>query len=311
MFDKKLLKQLKKIRKIHNQRVKIEKRIEENLKKVKLTQEETNLLDEATKNFFPNSGRWSSSEFKKDENCILCHLRDDYWLAKEIKDEIELHNSNLNIDLYKVLKYVKKSGNFRFYRNEYELRIVYWQINYMLSPDSKEMINNEVVYDENFISFSQNCDIDFRKAVIDTLLTVGINESVIEEGLIKNANRWLDKMIEQSFINKYDKSSWNSKLLGNNGEIEIPPALPEHKELWMLLRKCQFVEKYEDKIIKYGDIKWIQVLRSLPKKEERAKLYLKVENLNNIRIKEIEEYKQKRHNIESESYKQKTKTKGV
>ena len=160
MFDKNLLKQLKKIRKIHNKRIKIENRIEENLKQVKLTQEETNLLDEATKNFFPKSGRWSSNEFATNENYILHHLNDDYWLAKEIKDEIELHNSNFNIDLYKVLKYVKKSGNFRFYRNEYELRIVYWQINYMLSPNSKEMINNEVVYDEDFISFSQNCDID-------------------------------------------------------------------------------------------------------------------------------------------------------
>ena len=118
-------------------------------------------------------------------------------------------------------------------------------------------------------------------------------------------------MIEQSFINKYDKSSWNSKLLGNNRGIEIPPASTEHKELWMLLRKCQFVEKYEDKIIKYGDIKWIQVLRSLPKKEERAKLYLKVENLNNIRKAEIEEYKQQRQNIEFESYKRKMITKGV
>ena len=114
MFDKNLLKQLKKIRKIHNKRVKIENRIEENLKQVKLTQEETNLLDEATKNFFPKSGRWSSNEIATNENYLLRHLRDDYWLAKEIKDEIELHNSNLNIDLYKVLKYVKKVGIFVF-----------------------------------------------------------------------------------------------------------------------------------------------------------------------------------------------------
>ena len=138
------------------------------------------------------------------------------------------------------------------------------------------------------------------------MLSIGINENAIEEGLIKNSNLWLDRMIEQTFINRYENLLWNIKFSDKKDYIEIPPATPEHKRAWMLLRKCQFVEKYEDKIIKYGNLEWIEVLRSLPKNEERAELQLKVESLNKIRIKEIEENKQRRHNIESESYKKKT-----
>ena len=221
----------------------------------------------------------------KDENCLLCHLRDDYWLSKKLKQE-----KQLKIPYKKILYFVKKSGYFYHERRNYEQRVVRWQINFILDPHSEGWICDEQ-YGGDLMFMSPNCDIGFRKAVKDTLLAVGMDEEAIEEGLEKNTNLWLDKMIEQAFFNEYDNFSWNSNFLGSNYGIEIPRASNEHKIEWIQLRKSEYYYKHCNSIIKYGNKDWLQY-RLSPK--EQLKLELKVKELNFSRLTEIDFYKQQR-----------------
>lgn len=296
MFDKNLLKQLKKIRKIHNKRIKIENRIEENLKQVKLTQEETCILEEITKKFFPNHGSWTSNAYDKSEDSIYCHLRDNYWLAKKIKNNVS------NIEYAKVLKFVSTSDFFKQERHDYEQRIVEWQINFMMK-------NKEGWIAEDFMEWMPDCDINFRKAIIDTLVAIGIDEEAIEEGIEKNANIWRNHYINQAFENEYNNFLWNSNFLGSNKGIEIPKPLDIHKEKWIKLRKYEYYQRHISSVTNYGNSSdLVDMSMTLNKIEE---LKLELESLNNERLKEISFYKQQRENIEFESYKRKMITKGV
>lgn len=82
------------------------------------------ILENTTINFFPKDGRWKSSAYRKSEDSLICHLRDNEWLAKRLQEEQNLEN----IDFNKILTFVKTSEFFKEKRHEYEQKIVKWQI---------------------------------------------------------------------------------------------------------------------------------------------------------------------------------------
>ena len=55
----------------------------------------------------------------------------------------------------------------------------------------------------------------YTEGVVDTLLAIGMDEEVIEEGLEKYADIWRDRFISSAFFNK----PFSSKSLCANGGI--------------------------------------------------------------------------------------------
>ena len=77
------------------------------------TIEANGILEKATLNFFPKEGIWYSHCFRQPQDLSManlpCHLRDDLWLAKMLKQNQKLFYMSTN----KVLQFVKTSKFFK------------------------------------------------------------------------------------------------------------------------------------------------------------------------------------------------------
>ena len=89
-----------------------------------LEEDAKRILEEATKRFFPETGRWMSNCFEKskelDMGNLPCNLRNYKWLAAMFKKE-----QGLDISDKQVLLFVQTSP-FKEQRHAHELRIVDW-----------------------------------------------------------------------------------------------------------------------------------------------------------------------------------------
>lgn len=202
------------------------------------------LLEKATLNFFPKEGVWYAGCFSRPEDLDMhnlpCHLRDDLWLAKMLKQNQKLYFLSTN----KVLEFVKTSKLFQEKRKEYEQEIVRWQISYMQHGGEGWLASKE--YGEEFITFSPNIDIGFRKGIVDTLMAIGMNKDAIEEGIEKNAPKWRNALMERAFENEYESvflSIYN---------YDLPPVVPEFKANWLKLRIYEYYQRHKDYVDKYG-----------------------------------------------------------
>ena len=260
-----------------------EQELIENQKTNLTKEEELELLETATKNFFPKRGVWYSSCFERPKEhlhmYLPCNLRDYEWLAHTLQKYEKLDN----ISYYKILEFVKTSKIFETERHNYEQRIVAWQINYMLSGGEGWIASEE--FGGDFILWSPNCDIGFRKGVKDTLMAIGIDPEAIEEGIEKNANLWRNKLMSMAFNNRFDEVF-----------LTLEPVEKEHKELWLKIRKYEYylehkksVDLYSKKDYSKEDVYSPSVKELTEVKENYEELKTLLEEMNQKRLDYIEE----------------------
>ena len=187
------------------------------------------ILENATKEFFPKTGKWMSTCFDKPYDYSMtnlpCHLRNNRWLAKMLQKQQKLDF----IDFNKILAFVHTSDIFSEERHSYEQRIVEWQIRWMISG-GEHWIIDENYGGDGFLSHPL-CDIGFRKGIVDTLLAMGMDKQAIEEGIEKNANLWREYFMERAFSNKF----YDGCLF-----YEYDPIESEHKENWLKMRRYEY-----------------------------------------------------------------------
>lgn len=255
---------------------------------------ETNgILEKATLNFFPKEGIWYSTCFRKPEDLSMgnlpCHLRDDLWLAKMLKQNQKLFYMSTS----RVLQFVKTSPFFQEKRHEYEQEIVKWQIDWMRSGGENWIIDEE--YGGDFVFLTPVCDLGFRKGVVDTLLRIGINIDAIEEGIERNADRWRDSFMSSAFRNEYEPVFLNIDFSNFFGDEEQPKQErktlesvdSEFKEKWLKMRKYEYYQRHKDSVDKYGIAESDMTLSE----EEVAELKIYLEQKHNERMIQIEQYK--------------------
>jgi len=205
-------------------------------------------LDFAATTFFPKDGSWNSICFtkSKDMNMKLlpCNLRDDKWISNMLMLKKNLHG----IKLKHVLNYVKYSEFFKEKRHEYELKIVSWQINYMKNGGEGWIVSDRYKDGIDFYLFSDSCDLIFRDGVLTTLIAIGMDKEVVEEGLEKNADLWRDYYMECAYDNKFNPI----RYCGWGEKEESSPVDLEHKEKWMKLRKYLYYLEHKEAVDKYG-----------------------------------------------------------
>ena len=199
------------------------------------------LLYNASVNLLNGSGKWYSNCFwRSDEVNYLnlpCHLRDDEWLCKLLK----LNKKLRFIRSKDVLEYVKESKDFALLRHEYELRIVSWQIDYMLKDGDGWLVPPE--YSCDFLPFDANCDLGFRESIILTLTSIGMDKEVIEEGIEKDPH-WRNIYMKKAFNNQ------NNLLFLRDSDIE--ECKPEYEIAWLDLREYEYYQNHKEMVDKYG-----------------------------------------------------------
>ncbi|MDY5875601.1 MAG: hypothetical protein SPJ74_05980 [Bacilli bacterium] len=261
------------------------------------TIEANGILEKATLNFFPKEGIWYSHCFRQPQDLSManlpCHLRDDLWLAKMLKQNQKLFYMSTN----KVLQFVKTSKFFKEKRHEYEQEIVKWQIDWMRSGGENWVIDED--YGGDFVFLTSVCDLGFRKGVVDTLSSIGMNIDAIEEGIERNADRWRDSFMNRAFANEYNPVFLNidfSNFFGENEQQKeerktLEPADQEFKEKWLQMRKYEYYQRHKNSVDKYGVVEPDMTLSE----NEVAELREYLEQKHNERKAQIEQYEQERN----------------
>jgi len=233
-------------------------------------------LKTAALNFFPAEGVWFSSCFKRPTELKMinlpCHLRDNIWLANMFKEHENLYYISNN----KVLDFVKNSSFFQEERHKYELRIVKWQINFTKSG-----------------FYMSNCDLELREDVVKTLLAMGMDSEVIEEGLERNASMWRDSYMRMAFLEEYLPFHLGLGLgsVDENKVIpQLPPIDPQHEQNWIKMRKYEYYQKHKSSVDKYGCVEPEMLLSD--EEVNELKKYLAEKHLE--REKEISKFKESR-----------------
>lgn len=245
--------------------------------------EELNIiLINTINNFFPTTGEWNSSCFRKSNENLQSNLRNNKLLAKMI-----LRKANLASKYYnKVLDFINSSNLFKEKVHEYEQTIVKWQIQWIDSGGENWIIDENLGGDLCLIM--PYCDIAFRKGVVDTLVAMGMNKEAIEEGLEKNADMWRNSYIERAFRIQYEPIMIN--FLGIENFEPLPDADLEHKQAWIKMRKYEYYCDHKKSVDLYGVVEPDMLLTQ----EELISLksYLDIENAKRLEF--IEQHKNQR-----------------
>lgn len=242
----------------------------------------TNLndLDEATVKFFPKSGEWSGFCFQQDSTVekinLPCHLHDSNWLAECLElDQDMIHENHRDI-----LDYVKTSEFFNEKRKEYEMKIVKWQIELILSGGTR--IAPYASYEGAASLEGPMGDVVFRKSIVETLAAIGMDHEVIEEGIEIYADLWREVVMENAFYSQY---SFLSYLSGQEEKIG-PYCDDAHLQAWLRLRRYDYYQEHKESVDRYGC-----VLPDMQLSDEEAQgLREYVTLLNQKRIAELEAY---------------------
>jgi len=284
---------------------KAEECFEENLSNA-TSNEIIEVLDNASREFFPKTGEWYSNCFKRsfelNMSNLPCHLRDDLWLAKMFQKQKHF----VAISSKYILNYVKNSSVFNECRHDYEMEIVKWQIEFMRHGGEGWICDDN--YGGDFINFSTVCDLGFRKGVVDTLSKIGMSKEAIEEGIERNVHLWRDSYMNMAFRNEFDPVFIYFNPFNKVEDLDInKPILekvdPKHKEAWLKLRRYEYYQRHKTSVDKYG-IVMPEMKMSV---EEASKLAIQLDEMNLKRKTQIKEYEEARNRVRAKRYESKNK----
>lgn len=293
-----ILKKYQEINELNRKKVQEQEKIDENKKEEPrvltsteekeivrsiMSQEEINaeeILEKSVENFFPKTGQWWSSCFERSKELYMgnlpCNLRDDKWLATMLQRSQNLEHLNY----YDILGFVRSSKIFKDARHNYELEIVKWQIEWIRNGGENWISSEE--YGGDFIFFTGVCDLGFRAGVLNTLLAIGMDREVIEEGLEKYASMWRDNYMKIAFSNEYEPVFYLA-----DPNVEMEPIDEKHKSSWLKYRKYEYYQNHKRVVDKYG--KPDEDMLITPQEARELEEYL--EFMDKERKEQIEKYK--------------------
>jgi len=247
----------------------------------------TRLLEEEIKEFFPNSGHWYSTCFRKPREvsyCNLpCHLRDNAWMSVLLQSN--LAKKGIIIPLRTIKNFMDTSENFEKLRHEHELRIVEWQIGWIVGGGENWLLPDG--YSELSLLCSDRVENIYRGGVKKTLRAIGMDDEVIEEGLERHAALWRGRGMRSSFNHLYQPVVY---LVGAPKDAD-----KNHQKNWLADREYQYYQSHKKSVDKYG-VK-TPAMEMTPEEYDELRIVLAQQNAQ--RRKEIEEWR-KRAKVKSE-----------
>ena len=146
-------------------------------------------------------------------------------------------------------------------------------------------------YGGEFIFFSENCDLGFRKGIVDTLTAIGIEKEAIEDGIEYNADLWRSIFMERAFDHRFEYVSY-FPIFGDNcinlNPTKLESANQDFKKNWIRMREYEYYQQHKNSVDKYG-----VVSRNMKMSEEEVlKLKAYLSNEERERLMRIEEFKE-------------------
>ena len=235
------------------------------------------ILEEDIKNFFPNSGHWYDNCFSRPSEVwsinLPCHLRDNAWMSQLLHKVLK--DKKIYIKPHAIKQFMDNSETFAELRHQYELKIVEWQINWVMSGGTNWMMPKGT--DEFSLIFSEDYDKIIRGGIVKTLRAIGMDAEVIEEGLEKYADIWRPSAMERGFTHKYEPVAF---MVGTPGKADA-----EHKQNWLADREYQYYQAHKNLVDNYGTR--TPAMQMTP--EEHAKLVILLEKQNKQRSELVEQ----------------------
>lgn len=263
------------------------------LSKIATNDEKVNaILEEEIKNFFPNSGHWYDNCFRQPSEVgygnMPCHLRDNAWMSQLLHKVLK--DKRIYIKPHAIKQFMDNSETFAELRHQHELKIVEWQIDWVMSGGENWLMPKGT--DEFSLLFSEDVDKIIRGGVVKTLRAIGMDAEVIEEGLEKYADIWRPSAMERGFGHKYEPVVF---MVGTPGKAD-----KEHKQNWIADREYQYYQAHKNSVDNYGTR--TPAMQMTP--EEHSQLVEILEKQNKQRIRFVEDWKQntKRKPIEDPPY---------
>ena len=235
------------------------------------------ILEEEIKGFFPNSGAWKDNCFGRPEGVwysnLPCHLRDNDWMSQLLHNVLK--DKKIYIKQQVIKQFMDNSEAFADLRHKHELRIVEWQINWVMSGGANWLAPNGS--DEFSLLFSEDYDKIVRGGIVKTLNAIGMDGEVIEEGLEKYADDWRLSSMERGFAHKYEPVAF---MVGTPEKAD-----KEHKRNWIANREYEYYQRHKKSVDTYGTK--TPAMEMTP--EEHAKLVSVLEKQNNQRSRIVEQ----------------------
>lgn len=197
--------------------------------------------------FFPESGEWSSVCFSQSDalhrRYLPCHLRDTNWMSQLFSKELYAEKYLL-IPPAVIKSFMETSADFARLRHDYELKIVRWQIDWIMHDGENWLLPDGV--DDIFKITSPDVDKIVRGGVVKTLRAIGMDYEVIEEGLEKHADAWRKHAMLNGFRNQYNPYVFLAK------NFERKPIAEDHQKNWLADREYQYYKDHKKMVDKYG-----------------------------------------------------------
>lgn len=270
---------------------KTESNPEKDLSKVVINDEKVNaILEEEIKDFFPDTGVWYSNCFGRPSEVeygnLPCHLRDNAWMSRLLYNNLQAKKIHIPIHIpqYTIKKFMDNSDSFAKLRHDYELKIVEWQIHWIINGGEGWCMPKG--YDEFALLFSEDVDKIVRGGVVKTLRAIGMDSEVIEEGLEKYSDIWRPYCMKLGFKHIYDP------VIYLKGKPEMPPS-EEHKKNWLADREYQYYQTHKHSVDSYGTLtpamqmspeEYSKLTATLEKQNEMRKSYITMWRNNKYRI---------------------------
>lgn len=250
-----------------------------------IVQEKMLLLINRTNYMFSGDGSFVNACFERPKyyniTFLPCHLRDNVWLADFIYLDRRVR-AFMSFD--EVLKYVRNNEYFLKKREEYEQKIIKWQIMRMISDSEKLSILEDS--SENIKSYSENIDYYFRYSVKDILTRIGMSREVIIKGIEINSCLWREYYMTRAFNCKYNPS----KFVVSNEDLDdgkLNRVSGEFFDKWIRYRRYEYFQKFKRDVLKYGTLESGMEMTI----DEARALKREIDIMAESREKEIREYK--------------------
>gem|GEM_PF-6593203 len=245
------------------------------------------ILNQEIQEFFPLSGQWYSSCFAKPDAVLAvflpCHLRDTEWMSQLLHKNLRAMGRLIPQDYIK--KFIDTSAAFATLRHNYELRIVKWQIDWIMHDGENWLMPDGC--DELSLMMRPDVDQIVRGGVVKTLSTIGMDHEVIEEGLEKFADDWRLPCMQRGFRHEFEPI----KIVYGEQPVEnLPAADNEHRDNWVAAREYAYYQNYKKSVDQYGTLTPAMKMTEA----EYAQLSKVLEKQNQCRANQIKRWAQTR-----------------
>lgn len=216
---------------------------------------------------------WIKNKNKNNLNYLPAHLNntqeDIDWIKNLLHEEM-LYDKDIYVSPEKIENFLRTNKTYGTYKYLYQLKVVRSLIEYMMAggrgyKKAPQEYSNYIA-NSDYVKY-------FRQSLIATLKELGFDDNIIENGIEKYSDLWLEPTLIKTFKQKYEP-------LNENG-VPMICADKKHMDNWLALEKHNYYEEHKNSVNKYGNPKKLN-LKISPEKLQALKE--RVEKQNDERL---------------------------